>query len=83
VDEQSITAETTLKSTAQLLEHGRAELSKVIAGQHQLIDQALITILCRGHALVEGLPGIAKTMLVKMMGRLLGCNSIACRRRRT
>ncbi len=72
MDEQSITTEATLKATARLLEHSRAELGKVIAGQHQLIDQALITVLCRGHALVEGVPGIAKTMLVKMIGRLLG-----------
>ncbi|HEV2618306.1 MAG TPA: MoxR family ATPase, partial [Acidobacteriaceae bacterium] len=38
----------------------------------ELIDQALITVLCHGHALVEGVPGIAKTMLVKLLGRLLG-----------
>jgi MoxR-like ATPase len=61
-----------LKATARLVRHGRTELSKVIAGQEQLIDQALITVLCRGHALIEGVPGIAKTMLVKLMSRLLG-----------
>jgi len=61
-----------LKSTARLLQQGRTELGKVIAGQEQLIDQALITVLCHGHALIEGVPGIAKTMLVKLMGRLLG-----------
>ena len=56
----------------QLLEHGRAEIGKVIAGQIELIDQALITVLSHGHALIEGVPGIAKTLLVKLLGRVLG-----------
>jgi MoxR-like ATPase len=72
VDEQSNATEPALKATAQLVHHGRAEIGKVIAGQEELIDQALITVLSRGHALIEGVPGIAKTMLVKLMGRLLG-----------
>ena len=72
VDEQTDMIEVKLKATARLVGHARTELSKVIAGQEQLIDQALITVLCRGHALIEGVPGIAKTMLVKLMGRLLG-----------
>ncbi len=72
MDEQTNTIDAELKATARLVRHGRTELSKVIAGQEQLIDQALITVLCRGHALIEGVPGIAKTMLVKLMGRLLG-----------
>ena len=72
MDEQSNATEPALKATAQLVHHGRAEIGKVIAGQEELIDQALITVLSRGHALIEGVPGIAKTMLVKLMGRLLG-----------
>ena len=60
-----------LKATAALLAHGRTELGKVIAGQKDFIDQALVTVLCRGHALIEGVPGIAKTLLVKLMGSLL------------
>jgi MoxR-like ATPase len=72
VSEQSNPSEAGLKATAQLLQHGRTELGKIIAGQPELVDQALITVLCQGHALVEGVPGIAKTMLVKLMGRLLG-----------
>ena len=61
-----------IAATVQLLEHGRAEIGKVIAGQTELIDQALITVLSRGHALIEGVPGIAKTLLVKLLGRVLG-----------
>ncbi len=61
----------TLRATATLLGHGRAELGKVIAGQAAFLDQALIAVLCRGHALIEGVPGIAKTLLVKLLSHLL------------
>ncbi len=65
-------AELTLKATAELVAHGRRELGKIIAGQSELIDQALIAVLCGGHALVEGVPGIAKTLTVKLLGEVLG-----------
>jgi MoxR-like ATPase len=61
-----------IAATVQLFAHGREEIGKVIAGQTELIDQALITVLCRGHAIIEGVPGIAKTLLVKLLGRVLG-----------
>jgi MoxR-like ATPase len=43
----------------------------VIAGQQELIEQALLTLLCGGHALVEGVPGVAKTLAVKTLARFL------------
>jgi len=61
-----------LPATAQLLAHARAELGRVIAGQTESIDEALIALLCQGHVLLEGVPGIAKTLIVKALGRLLG-----------
>jgi MoxR-like ATPase len=67
------TAETPeLQATTQLLDHGRQELSKIIAGQNAFIDQALVVALCRGHALIEGVPGIAKTLVVKLLAQVLG-----------
>jgi len=54
-----------------LFEKGRAELGKVISGQVEMIDQALLTLLCGGHALVEGVPGVAKTLTVKTLARFL------------
>jgi len=54
-----------------LFEKGRAELGKVISGQTEMIDQALLTLLCGGHALVEGVPGVAKTLTVKTLARFL------------
>jgi len=54
-----------------LFEKGRTELGKVISGQVEMIDQALLTLLCGGHALVEGVPGVAKTLTVKTLARFL------------
>jgi MoxR-like ATPase len=61
-----------LRATAHLLEHGRRELGKIISGQTAFIDQMLVVALCRGHALVEGVPGIAKTLAVKSLSHVLG-----------
>ena len=44
----------------------------MIAGQGGAIEEVLIAVLCQGHALLEGVPGIAKTLIVKALGRLLG-----------
>ena len=47
------------------------EMRKVIVGQKTLLDRMMIALLCRGHLLVEGLPGLAKTLAVKTMGQVL------------
>jgi len=61
-----------LKATNQLIAHARNELGKVISGQNTALDEVMIAVLCQGHALLEGVPGIAKTLMVKALGRLLG-----------
>ena len=65
------------QTTAHLQEtikKARAELGKVIIGQDDVINKALIVILTRSHALIEGIPGIAKTLLVRTMSHILGCD---------
>ncbi len=59
------------RATTALFARGRVELGKVISGQVEMIDQALLTLLCGGHALVEGVPGVAKTLTVKTLARFL------------
>ncbi len=49
-----------------------AEIKKVIVGQRGLIDRMMVALLCRGHLLVEGVPGLAKTLAVKTLGQVLG-----------
>jgi MoxR-like ATPase len=53
-------------------EHIRAELRKVVVGQDEVIEQALVALFAEGHALVEGVPGTAKTLLVKTLARIVG-----------
>jgi len=61
-----------LRATQTLLNQARTELGRVIAGQEPIIAEVLVAVLAQGHALLEGVPGVAKTLLVKSMGRLLG-----------
>jgi MoxR-like ATPase len=54
------------------LAEARAEIGRVIFGQDRVIDESLITVLAGGHALLIGLPGLAKTRLVQTLGTVLG-----------
>lgn len=49
----------------------RRELAKVIVGQEQVVEQLLVALLARGHCLLEGVPGLAKTLLVSSLARVL------------
>jgi MoxR-like ATPase len=64
-----------LERLKQVLADARQEISRVIIGQDEVIDRALITIITNNHALVEGVPGVAKTLLVRTIGQVLGCPS--------
>lgn len=57
-----------------LLESIRSEVRKVIIGQDQVLDRCLVAILTGRHALIEGTPGTGKTLLVKTLARVLGCD---------
>jgi MoxR-like ATPase len=48
-----------------------AEIKKVIVGQRGLVDRMMVALLCRGHLLVEGVPGLAKTLAVRTLGQVL------------
>ena len=55
----------------QQLNQVRTELQKVIVGQQQMIDYLLVALLSNGHVLLEGVPGIAKTITVKLLSKAL------------
>jgi MoxR-like ATPase len=57
----------------EVLHAARKEVAKVIIGQDDVVDRALIVIFTNHHALVEGVPGIAKTLLVRTLAHVLGC----------
>src|SRR6202142_3752453 len=58
----------------QVLALARSEAGKVIIGQHDVIEKALIAIFTGHHALIEGVPGVAKTLLVRTLAHVLGCD---------
>jgi MoxR-like ATPase len=60
-----------MQAITKLVAHSRQELAKAIVGQSALVDGSLIALLCGGHALIEGVPGLAKTLSVKMLARAL------------
>jgi MoxR-like ATPase len=56
-----------------VLTEARNEAAKVIIGQNDVIDKALIAIFTGNHALIEGVPGVAKTLMVRTLAQVLGC----------
>ena len=60
-----------LKELQVPIEDIRAEIKKVIIGQDKIIDYLLVAILSNGHVLLEGVPGVAKTMAVKLLAKTL------------
>ncbi len=56
----------------EVVAHIRQEVHKVIVGQDEVIDQILICLFAEGHALIEGVPGTAKTLMVKTLARIIG-----------
>jgi len=60
------------KRHAALLEEALFEVKRVIVGQDRMIERAMICLLARGHCLIEGVPGIAKTLTVSTLSQIMG-----------
>jgi len=58
----------------EVLARARQEVGKVVIGQNEVVEQTLIAIFTGQHVLIEGVPGIAKTLLVRTLARVLGCD---------
>ncbi len=63
-----------LENISSTVEHIRTELRKVVVGQDAVIEQIVVALLAEGHALVEGVPGTAKTLIVKTLARIIGAD---------
>jgi MoxR-like ATPase len=59
-----------MNNAVELAAHVRGELNKAIVGQRESLDQLLLVLLVGGHALVEGVPGLAKTLAVKALAHI-------------
>lgn len=67
--------EDSIEQLKHILTRAKAEVAKVIIGQERVIEHALVVIFTGSHALLEGVPGVAKTLLVRTLGHVLGCES--------
>jgi MoxR-like ATPase len=63
-----------IEYVSSTVEHIRRELGKIIVGQDEPIEQILVALLAEGHALIEGVPGTAKTLTVKTLARIINAN---------
>ncbi len=63
-----------IEYVSSTVEHIRRELGKIIVGQDEPIEQILVALLAEGHALIEGVPGTAKTLTVKTLSRIINAN---------
>ena len=65
----------TIESAAAVIESLRSEIAKAFIGQKELVEQIMITLLAGGHILVEGVPGLGKTLLVRSIAQAMGGDS--------
>jgi MoxR-like ATPase len=62
-----------VKEASNLIEHLMREIGKVIVGQQYLVERLMIAILADGHILIEGVPGLAKTLSVRTLAKAVDC----------
>ncbi len=63
-----------IEQLKEVLARAKQEVAKVIIGQTEVVDRSLIAIFTNHHALIEGVPGVAKTLLVRTLAHVLGCD---------
>jgi len=74
-NEEEIVPPKKIEEISELIAETKQEVGKVIVGQDEIIDAFICSLLCDGHVLIEGIPGIAKTLIVKTLAQASGCSS--------
>lgn len=70
-EQESLDAQAAIDRISGAAKSIRDQLSRIIVGQEDAIDLLLVTLLCRGHCLLEGVPGLAKTLMISTLARSL------------
>ena len=60
------------------LERALIEVKKVVVGQDAMVERMMVGLLARGHLLLEGVPGVAKTLAVRTLAEVVGGSSRGC-----
>jgi MoxR-like ATPase len=73
LDKQNVAADEVefVENLSEKIKSIKSEIAKVIIGQEEIIDQLLIALICRGHCLLVGVPGLAKTLLIKTLSEVI------------
>ena len=74
MEEQLFEESTPVRELNEKMTELRREISKVIIGQHQVVDLLITGLLCDGHLLLEGVPGVAKTLAAKLISKIIDVN---------
>lgn len=69
---EEVSSDESAQSVTEIMARARAEVAKVIIGQDRVVDFCLIAIFTGHHILIEGVPGVAKTLLVRTLAKVLG-----------
>jgi len=72
---KSVKIDKEIAISREKLDKLKKEIKKVVIGQEKVIDDLIICIICEGNALLEGVPGIAKTLIVKSLAHTIGCSA--------
>jgi MoxR-like ATPase len=62
-----------VENISQWFEQAVTEIARVLVGQDELVEATLVAVFCEGHVLIEGVPGLGKTLLVNALSRVLSC----------
>jgi MoxR-like ATPase len=73
VDDPTLERVTAIAAVRDVANRVRANVARVIVGRDDVIEMALVAMLCNGHVLIEDVPGLGKTMLAKALARSVGC----------
>lgn len=60
------------ENVAEVVDHIKTEVRKAVVGQDSVLEQVLVALMTEGHALIEGVPGTAKTLLVRVLSQVIG-----------
>ena len=71
-DDTTTDAEQLIAKISSAYAELKSNLAQIIVGQEQIIEDMFVALLCRGHCLIVGVPGLAKTLLIRSLGRILG-----------
>lgn len=63
-----------IKKIAKILQLIKSEMGKIVVGQEEIVEGLVMGLLCNGHVLVEGVPGIAKTLAIRALASVSGCS---------